>query len=591
MNIGRISRVDGISAVATFYKRLQPYLVDKGEVTSAPRINSFVKTNIGLDTVVCQIVGEHEIEYDRSQKGSSEHQEPFGPFLVDLEVRGHIDNGKFRGGLRCLPFVGATVETLNEEDFDLIHNLESDHAIALGRDLYDEACDVRIDANRLMSGHIGIFGNTGSGKSNTLAKLMREYALQFSRKDRAARIVIFDLNNEYGGDAILPVSDKSVFKLSTREKDPDSKIPLNFETLDEDSWGTLLRATQKTQMPVVRRACKRWKDFDENKMIDRISWSLADKRETLFFTLRNYCEGMVIGLENVAFNSTTKNFYYEPWCSANCIDTITQVRPITIKENLSKLNLFYLCLAFEVALSAESGTNYDYVHPLLPRARQVVKDLEKTFKDSPSSGLNGIFNDSNFAVVQLGNTNVDTREMIPALLAELLLRNAVEEKGDGKPSSIISVVIDEAHNLLSYDSKQDDLIHDNTIRVFEKVVKEGRKFGVFLCAASQRPSDISPTITSQIHNFFIHKLVNPNDIERIRKTVSFMGDTSLSMLSALGQGECILSGSAIHMPQYIYVDQLEDSFKPNSDDIVIFGRDGLINNRDQDSDTEEDYVF
>lgn len=70
-----------------------------------------------------------------------------------------------------------------------------------------------------------------------------------------------------------------------------------------------------------------------------------------------------------------------------------------------------------------------------------------------------------------------------------------------------------------------------------------------------------------------------------------MGDTSLSMLSALGQGECILSGSAIHMPQYIYVDQLEDSFKPNSDDIVIFGRDGLINNRDQDSDTEEDYVF
>ena len=62
MNIGRISRVDGIRAVATFYKRLQPYLVDKGEVTSAPRINSFVKTNVGLDTVVCQIVGEHEIE-------------------------------------------------------------------------------------------------------------------------------------------------------------------------------------------------------------------------------------------------------------------------------------------------------------------------------------------------------------------------------------------------------------------------------------------------------------------------------------------------------------------------------------------------
>ena len=72
------------------------------------------------------------------------------------------------------------------------------------------------------------------------------------------------------------------------------------------------------------------------------------------------------------------------------------------------------------------------------------------------------------------------------------------------------------------------------------------------------------------------QLVNPNDIERIRKTVSFMGDSSLSMLSALGQGECILTGPALHMPQYIYVHQLDSEYKPNSDDVVIFGKEGLI---------------
>lgn len=140
-----------------------------------------------------------------------------------------------------------------------------------------------------------------------------------------------------------------------------------------------------------------------------------------------------------------------------------------------------------------------------------------------------------------------------------------------------TIVIDEAHNLLSYDSTRSDLLHDNTLRVFEKIIKEGRKFGVFLCLASQRPSDISSTITSQIHNYFIHRLVNPNDIDRIRRTVSFMGESSLSMLSMLGQGECIISGSSLYMPQYVYINQLDKTARPNSNDIILFGEDGILN--------------
>ena len=110
------------------------------------------------------------------------------------------------------------------------------------------------------------------------------------------------------------------------------------------------------------------------------------------------------------------------------------------------------------------------------------------------------------------------------------------------------------------------------------MIKEGRKFGVFLCLASQRPSDISPTITSQIHNYFIHKLVNPNDIERIRRTVSFMGEGSLAMLSALGQGECIVSGPSLYMPQFVYIEQLNEANQPNSSDLDLFGEKGILTN-------------
>lgn len=581
MRVGRITRVDGVKAVATFYERLQPFLITNEDIVTSPRINSFVKTNVSLDTVICQIVGEHEIEYGKGEGSLGEHQEPQGPFQVDLEVRGYLANGNFKSGLRCLPIVGGVVETLSRNDLSLLHDSNVPHAMLLGNDLFDESSLVEINANHLMAGHIGIFGNTGSGKSNTLAKVLRQYALQFDRKDTAARIIIFDLNNEYGGDAVIPLDEKTVFSLNTRQPEKSKKIPFCIKDLDDDNWGTLLRATQKTQMPVVTRAYRRWKDFDGSELINRLKWDLVDKRATVFHTLRNYCKDYFEGLDDLAFNPNPgcETFYYQPWSARHFIDGISDVRSIALKSDLTEFETFYICLAYEVARSAESGTNFDYVQPLLPRAKQVIKDLSKVFENAEAEGLKGLFAESNFVVVQLGNTNSDTRSIIPALLVELLFDEAVEAKGDGKPSFITTAVIDEAHNLLSYDSTQNDLVHDNTLRVFEKVIKEGRKFGLFLCAASQRPSDISPTITSQLHNFFIHKLVNPNDIERIRKTVSFMGDSSLSMLSALGQGECILTGPALHMPQYIYVHQLESEYKPNSDDVVIFGREGLIKKR------------
>lgn len=584
MKVGRITRIDSVRAVATFYERLQPFLIVDGAITSSPRINSFIKTSVGLDTVICQIVGEHEIEYDRQGKTLGEHQEPQGPFLVDLEVRGHVADGSFKGGLRLLPIVGAVVETLDESDLAMIHDSNVAHAIKLGNDLFDESSVVEINANKLMAGHIGIFGNTGSGKSNTLAKVLCEYAEQFERANKVARVIVFDLNNEYGSDAVIDAAEKTVYKLNTRLKEGSDKIPLAFKKLDEDSWGTLLRATQKTQMPVVNRAYKRWVEFDDlidgmtgsQRLINRIIWSIVDKRERIFFTLRQYCKDLVLGLEGLFFNSTTDGFYYFINGKKKYIDAYSEVPSIVLKAEMTSLERFYLFLAYEIAVSSESGINFDYVQPLLPRADKTIKNLIKVFYDSEES----LFDSSNFVVVQLGNSNADARETIPALLTELLLKEAVEDKGDEKPKHITTIVIDEAHNLLTYDNKQDDLVHDNTLKVFEKLVKEGRKFGVFLCAASQRPSDISPTITSQLHNFFIHKLVNPNDIERIRKTVSFMGDESLSMLSALGQGECILTGPALHMPQYVYIHPLSQNRKPNSDDVIIFGEGGLIESQD-----------
>jgi hypothetical protein len=394
------------------------------------------------------------------------------------------------------------------------------------------------------------------------------------RRQPHHRVIIFDLNNEYGGDAVIEAKCKKVYHLNTRKQGGGDRIPIDLNNLDVDSWGTILRATQKTQMPVVRRAFRRWKEYAADGMVDEIMQSLLDKRNILFFTLRNYCAGYISGIDGLAFNNKNPGFYYLG--TNRYINGSEDISLISISNDLSSLQRFYLCLAFEVSRAAESGTNFDYVQPLLPRAKAVVRDLEKLFEHREDFDLSGVFDGRSCVVIQLGDVNESSREMLPSLLSELVMKDAEEIKGDGRPKRITTIVIDEAHNLLGYDDSKSDLVHDNTLRVFERVIKEGRKFGVFLCIASQRPSDISATITSQIHNYFIHKLVNPNDIDRIRRTVSFMGEGSLSMLSALGQGECIISGPSLYMPQYAYIERLDGRNQPNSSDIRLFGEDGLL---------------
>ena len=102
-----------------------------------------------------------------------------------------------------------------------------------------------------------------------------------------------------------------------------------------------------------------------------------------------------------------------------------------------------------------------------------------------------------------------------------------------------------------------------------EIMKEGRKFGTFLTISSQRPSDISATIISQLHNYFIHRLVNNEDIRAIGKAVAFIDNTSYEMISVLPQGACIFTGVASNFPVLVQVDLLPKQKQPQSNTINL----------------------
>ena len=131
------------------------------------------------------------------------------------------------------------------------------------------------------------------------------------------------------------------------------------------------------------------------------------------------------------------------------------------------------------------------------------------------------------------------------------------------------LIIDEAHNILNSEHiNNGDNWQDYRLSVFEEIIKEGRKFGFYLTLASQRPADISPTIMSQLHNFFIHRLVNDNDLDMLSRTVPTLDKNSYKMLPTLGQGEAIVTGNAMKIPMLLKVDK-EDTIRPKSDDVKL----------------------
>lgn len=576
--IGRIIEVNGLLTKAVLFELLPPYLITNGKRETAPKINGFVKTRVGLDTVICQVVGEYNQEENNELKAH----------YLRLEVKGYLSEDGFIQGLRVLPIVSANIELLDSSDYSKIFSSPRETTINIGNDLYDDSKTIDVEINKLIVSHIGVFGNTGSGKSNTLTKIMSSYySIIEKHNTKAGKFLVVDLNNEYGGDAICNEENKTIYRLSTRRGGSKKKVPLNVDNLDEDDFVVLMNASQKTQAPVVKSAYREMSKTKEESRgddyyLNYIKSMLKNSRKQLFTSIRHYLSEYISGIENFYFHSGQSKFYYKKTDgSAIYLDNSEfdfYLNKITINFPKDKLDRFLFELYFAVAHENENGVTLDFMMPLLSRARKIVEDFKKIFDFSED--FTQIFREKNVCVVQLAGVNRDMKEIVPSIIANNIFNTlSIRKEEKDKVEQVINIVVDEAHNIL-YEDKKDVMSHESVLQVFERVVKEGRKFGLFLMLASQRPSDISPTIISQLHNYFIHKLVNPSDIAMIRKAVAYMDERSLDFITILAPGECIVSGTAFQMPAFIYVHQVEEKQRPKSEDVTLTGKNGLFAKKD-----------
>lgn len=205
----------------------------------------------------------------------------------------------------------------------------------------------------------------------------------------------------------------------------------------------------------------------------------------------------------------------------------------------------------------------EHLDPLMKRIDVALNDLDKIIEVRN----NCLQNACSLFIVDLLNANQSIKRMIPMLFAKMMYGEQKNKKGSGATSHLI---VDEAHNILNANSGEvGDHWRDYRLDVFEEIIKEGRKFGFYLTLSSQRPTDISPTIISQIHNFFIHRLVNELDLQIVGRTTSTLDHASFEAIPYLGNGECVITGVDFSFPVLALIDWNESDPRPHNDHLVL----------------------
>lgn len=555
----------------------------KGKKYEGIRNGGYLIISRGTIDIVCQVESEEIkdklLNKEPTLASAKDRYERF----VYAKCIGYFEDGKFKTGNKYTPIIYNVVSMLDEETIKRIlaptqekNNINFEIGVDLQYNL-----KISLPWTKIFNTHIGIFGNTGSGKSNTLARL---YSTLFSHEEldvSKSKFIFIDFNNEYINESVL-FKEKTKFILSTKKAICKFPIEKNF-FWDAEVLSILFHATEKTQKPFLKKLIQDRESYInlENALEDYLKSTIkkllttTNPKKELKFLLERIFEILSIksNISKLQWHSKQNIFWNEEKNEYFHGEPLTSVQEVYYGINdiqIKKLSPFQeLEIRARLLLTNGVMTNfnqYEHINPLINSISTSIKDLDKIIEITDSIQ----FDEKNIEVISLRECNQSMKKIFPILLAKQAFE--YHKNAENKRYQTFHLIIDEAHNILSTQSNREaETWKDYRLELFEEIIKEGRKFGFFLTVASQRPADISETLMSQFHNFFIHRLINEKDLKLIDNVISTLDRGSKSMIPSLPQGACIVTGTAFDIPKIIQVAYIEEKEKrPSSDDIDLF---------------------
>jgi len=608
LKIGSISEVKGKNIIVRVDKNKNaPHLIFDGKIIKNVSVGSYLKIAKGYNEIIGKIEGEFISEdKDLDINNYTNHKNKIKRFL-NVTLVGYIESNIFKQGLKELPLIDNDCFLLSDLEFNCIHSFAKidDDKIKLGYLLNETNTPIELGVDKLFASHIGIFGNTGSGKSYTLSKVYYELLNKYkenSKFQNNSKFILIDFNGEYARDEendniIIGEKFKNRFFLSTSKNDKD-RFPIpESEVNDLTFWSILLKATEQTQKPFLDSSLNKTslnESFESkdsivelfHKTIINILTQTSknqDKDFHIYFInellkIKSGNEIIFKNIESIKRDlklNLTKDYaeivYKKIDHSKNPEEFIRAIWDLnkTLNVDFEKIDVFLkirLKIIFNYFEVISKGYySKEHIGPLFNRLEAKFKEIIKVFKISKSS----IIDDKiPLNIINLNDVNIEMKKIIPLVICKYFYSHYKEHNSER--NKYLNIIIDEAHNILSRNSiRESETWKDYRLETFEEIIKEGRKFGVFLTIASQRPYDISDTIISQLHNYFLHRLINNKDIEAIGRTVSYLDKISFDSLSILPQGGCILAGLSADLPVVMKIDKIPDKNKPHNETIVL----------------------
>ena len=534
------------------------------------------------------------------------------------------DKLKFQRGVHSFPSIGSPVLIPTDLQLKAIVESGSNRRVYIGNSPLAANAEVKIDPDRLFGRHLAVLGNTGSGKSCTVSGLIH-WSLEEAEKNKSteninSRFIILDPNGEYS----QAFGDKAkIFKVGA-EQNP-LEVPLWLWNSAE--WSAFTQASSKAQLPLLKRALRamRNEELEFNNDIDiqakkfigivlQAIISSENKGEPYngqFPTNKNFIEKLErwkISLE--AFNIDDRNL---PELIASFSTSITNHKiayaqdrynyPIFTQQEIHDL-IKRIRLAFESfggneyelfpknedtpipfkgdvfinyleALAQETG-NEQYLEFLIARIRTMLADsrMDSVIGDKINIQLDkwlesyiGKSEQSSITIIDLSLVPSEITHIVTSVIARVIFEALQRYRKLNSKSLPTVLVMEEAHSFITrYNEANDGLSSAICTKVFEKIAREGRKFGLGLVLSSQRPSELSPTVLSQCNSFILHRISNDRDQELVGRLLPDNFRGLLRELPSLPSQKAILLGWASELPILVKIRDLKKDYRPQSDD-------------------------
>ena len=527
---------------------------------------------------------------------------------IHVDLKGQFIGDKFIQGTIKKPSLNSKVRLIEENELNIILGQDIESNIYIGKSAIYPTKKIYSNINDLFSNHLAIFGNSGSGKSCSVSRIIQNIFLNKNFLTYNANLFFFDAYGEYKNafKDLSKINPNYQYKFLTTNPidETDGSLVLPIYLLSIDDIALLLEATDHAQITIIERMYKLVRIFSRNddsakklknhliaKAIMNVLFSNKSstaKKSDIFsivtscsteeFNLKAELQGVgytrifneCFGIDRngefgeiVLLNEYINKFIDD---SLESSITIPNQAFFTLKDLMSALNFTLIGEGFQENKSIEDGAII-----LKVRLNSIINSQNSTYFDAKEytnleTYISNLImnNNKRSQIINVNLEGIDDRlaKVLVKILSKMLFDFA--KSRTDRASIPFHLFIEEAHRYV---------VKDNDVfllgyNIFERIAKEGRKYGVILDLVSQRPVEISDTVISQMSNFLILKMTHPKDLDYIEKMLPNISGDVIDKLNSLQPGTLVAFGTAFKIPLLIKMDMPDPTPYSSNCDVI-----------------------